>query len=190
LIVVAIIGILAAIAVSSYSVARRKAKLDIIADTVVSLIKEKQSLARSGKGVVGTDVEAQQGSKCYGLILSTDKPFIQILEMPYVAVGPMYADYCDENGKVISDFTEMENFKVLKIEKNNADASVLPLFFKPPNARPGYDYASNSQNVAGQQEPLINIVLGLSENDEMRTVSFDGSTGLVERVNNNPTSKP
>jgi prepilin-type N-terminal cleavage/methylation domain-containing protein len=117
LIVVAIIGILTVVVVSSYGTVRQKAKMDLIADTLISSIKTQYDSAKSGKGE----------STCYGIYFNgvgesgsaagSGWAQVQIVKAPYVAVsteGDM-ADYCDIFKNKSEDFAQLENFKILDV---------------------------------------------------------------------------
>lgn len=96
LIVVAIIGILAVVAVFSYVGVQRQATVDFAADTVVSALREAQDLARSGRR--GTEDDASSGALCQAVKLvsgpSANGGGLFTAVSKYVAVDGELVDSC------------------------------------------------------------------------------------------------
>ena len=71
LIVIVIIGMLAFIAVSSFGSARKSARLDVAVDSLISLVKEQEGKARTGRVAGGSPDQIS----CYGVEISTTSPY-------------------------------------------------------------------------------------------------------------------
>jgi len=190
LIVIAIIGILAVVAVSSYGAVRQKVKIDLMADTLISTIKEQQDAAKTGRG---TPV-------CYGIYFNSaaSASQIQLITAPYVAVesvGEM-ADYCDMSKSDLSDFALFENFKILDMTAFGAPRSSYLIMFKPPEAAivigsdPGGALAPLSAPGSIFTDSLIKITIGSADGSDQKTIGFDVATGVAERIIDTGTNSP
>ena len=136
LIVIVIIGLLATLAVSSFGSARKRARLDIAVDSMMSTFKEQQGKAKSGRQ------NDNDKSSCYGVFFQkTQKPYVQSVIIPYVSVPPVgdnspYADYCDTQSVTVSPQLvplEVADDVILEnIQRNNQSVESLLVLFKPP----------------------------------------------------------
>ncbi len=186
LIVITIIGILAAIAIASFGASMRTIRLDISADMLASLINGQKSLAKSGR------VDSADKVGCYGLILDKSVPYVQEWSVPYVAVGSDVdankADYCkidalgdDNQPKVPKEYEGNNVFKISTIKEGGSDISgKLNLLFKPPEGNMDKANSTSSKNVVVELSSLTG--------EDKRYVIFDGSTGVARKVNLLPAS--
>jgi len=168
LVVITIIAILAFMAVSSYGKAQRQAKLDIAADTLVSMIKEQQGAAKSGR------VAGDSGLQCYGIRISTDG--VKILHAEYVSVDDVGGDYCKAGEALPKDFPIPE----MEVRSVDSSEDILTVFFKPPQAKIAL-YMGNS-DMPSPADFTLTIEIGLPNVDDTRKISFDTVSGLVERI--------
>jgi prepilin-type N-terminal cleavage/methylation domain-containing protein len=197
LIVIAIIAILALVTISNYAGVQKTARLDFAVDSVISLIKEQQLLAKSGnrneegdlqcyafKLVVwqeSGDVKAQalMGSSNY-VGLPTDENG-QSLNNP----EPFSVDICEKVAE--TDWQERGIFEAGTVLKNindsvsGEDLTSLELYFKPPFAQV-YQY-----NDIDRFTPLLSgnyrFVLGFDNQDEReRLIEFNLQNGQVRKV--------
>ncbi len=186
LIVIFIISLLAVIAVSSFGVARQKARMTIMVDTLINTVKERQNLAKSGKG---------ESAMCYGISIDTseDGPAqLKLVTLPYVSVSieTETVDFCDvsDSSKVMSqNFDLLENFKILDVTAFGvAGNSGYVLMFKPPkadvNLGPDLENLTSLRGVGGFSDSLIKIELQSPDGLEKRTVGLDTATGRVYEI--------
>lgn len=179
LIVVAIVAILAMIAVSSFGAARQQARREISIDSMVSALRGQQSLAKSGR------LADELGSnRCYGMLFLIEEPYVQLVDMPYVAVGIDRADYCDPLEREVRDFDVIEDFEVRSVERFGSDTSDVLILFKPPFARMvlGDVTFTTFEDLTTQTSFDIIVGIGLPNDEEVRAFRFDASSGLIERV--------
>lgn len=198
MIVIAIVAILATIAIANYGSVRQKAKLDIVADTLVSIIKQQQSNAKNGKGGgvvspttagLGAD-SGLSGVKCYGLFFqtsqTTDKPYASLVSAPYVAVGTNGADYCDTGSEISQPVTEMEDFSITSLKKDNVETPELEFYFKPPFGKPFLAGAgSSTADLTTVLSSQIDITLSSKTKGDDRLIRFDAASGVVSVIRNN-----
>lgn len=180
LIVIAIVAILALLAVSSFGTARQQARREIAIDSMVSSLRGQQTLAKSGR------IDAEFGSnRCYGMLFLTEDPYVQVVDMPYVAVGTNKADYCDPTEREVRDFEVLEDFEVRSIERFGSDTSEVLLLFKPPFARVvlGDGTFGTLEDLQTQGTSDIIVRIGLPNDEDVRAFRFDASSGLIERIN-------
>ena len=188
LIVIVIVGLLAALAVSSFGVARQHARLDIAADTLVSVFKQQQDQARVGRQLSGSE-----HSSCYGIVFNTDDsapPAIQTVVVPYQPASTnsanRNADYCDTNSDTTQRTAIAEDIVVKSFSAGTQDLtnrSNLVVFFKPPFATPviAYDLVGISEP---SSDPVafwspVRVVISLKDdpNGDQRGISFDPISG-------------
>ena len=188
LIVVAVIAILAWIAVGAYGGARRQAQIDLIADNLVSTLKQQQSLSKSGR--VTGDVGAEEVSKCYGMYFhkggeDLGEFKIQTIVADYYPVIDNKADVCDLDNAMTTDFESVTDFEMSKIEKFGQDeVEEVIIMFKPPFGRivVGKNYSELEALVLQSRfSPYINFEIQLPNSDNKKFFRFDASTGLTER---------
>lgn len=199
LVVITIVAILAFLAVSSYGVARKQAQLDIAVDSVISLMREQQGLAKSGRVVPGGDVSggsalgtSESEKNCYGLRFVGDPEeggnAISVIEMPYykLDVSTKKVDYCDLSAatdKMSDAWKEIEVKEITQYGDNNQKTE-LYVVFKPPFGKLVLTDSPSGElkpAVVGN-DPLIKISIGLANLEEERVFQIDSITGLTERV--------
>ncbi|HLG25922.1 MAG TPA: type II secretion system protein [Candidatus Gracilibacteria bacterium] len=193
LVVITIVAILAVIAVSSYGAARRVARLDIVADSVVSMLKERQQKAKSGV-VTPTQpgTPSATGSRnssqphCYGLFFSTAPEAgslaVEVVETPYFPVGPQGADYCDLVQAETDPLDVVEDFKILNIQRFETETEELLILFKPPFARVVLGTMNTVSAPGTEYTQDLLVTLGLPEGQGERTVRYNIASGIIERV--------
>jgi len=187
LIVVAIVGIMAFVAFSASSVARRQAQRDIAIDSVVTTLRGQQSSVKSGR------LEEEEGSNlCKGMLFSVEEPYVQLVTAPYVAVGDVAADYCDLDERDVSDFLGAEGFRVDLIDRFGGEADSFLILFKPPFARMLISDSTFAplQPIGTQTVQEVIVRIGLENDDEVRAFRIDTSSGLTERFNENEEESP
>lgn len=195
LIVIMIVSILAAMAVSSYGVTRQQAKLDIALDTLISFVKRQQSLAKSGregKSLVEDSALSSSRSQflqptCYGVLFDTlpraNEKSIQLVEAPYVAVRSQQADFCDVQRAKLTPFEQMENLVLREITHDQNSVEKFALLFKPPFGRPSLTSADFLQKL---EAVSITVTLGTTivQDKDKRTLEMNLASGLVQRKSN------
>jgi prepilin-type N-terminal cleavage/methylation domain-containing protein len=197
LIVISIIAILAILTISNYAGVQRGARLDFAADSVVSLIKEQQQLAKSGNRDEGGNLQ------CYAfkLIVADEENQAQALigSSNYVGLpkdengnilsnpDPGSVDVCEkiEGGgwqerKIFQAGTVLQNISEII---NGQELNSLELYFKPPFAQV-YRYSE-----IDDFEPLLSgkfrFVLSFDRGGEReRVVELNLQNGQVRRVPN------
>ncbi len=180
LVVIAIIGMLAVVAVMSFSSATRTAKLDIASDMLVSLFKQQQSLTKSGRGV-GQDEQP----RCYGLIIdSKAAPGNQVksLNVPYYAIKGNEADLCDiaDSASLANaiNYDAMSDVKIANMTVGTTSKDKLMVFFKPPFAKTlFYDNSGNPVVIKGKLIMTVAPVNG----DGQQYVTFDPVSGISSK---------
>lgn len=191
LIVIVIIGLLAFMAVSSFGSAQRAARLDIAVDTIMSVIKEQQGKARTGRQVSGV---SGGRNLCYGVVFQKNFPSVQTVAVPYVAVSPnsAHADYCDVASltfkPLLASVAVSADIVFQKILQggNDVTSSGLVLVFKPPfGAILQSDAVDHIQPDAVVNQSAVQIFLNQGGNSfqDQRVIQFDPLTGTVSRVN-------
>ncbi len=177
LIVVTIIAVLASLAVSSYGLANQKAKLDVLADTLVSVLKQRQNLVKNGKTTV-----INGGSWCYGLLFDTTQAgnkAVQVIQAPYVSVSRVDADVCDMTKMEKSDFEQMNNYIISSIKKDDVAFDNLTILFKPPFAN---TVLLNDTRILPTGSSVIDVTLKSLNQPETRAIRFDTAAALIQRI--------
>lgn len=185
LVVITIIAILAAVAVSSYGIAGQRARLDVGVDSVVSVLKQQQGLSKSGRVVNvggGAGTKEAEGYKCYGMYFSDNDPYVQLVEADYVSVDVTRADYCkiDPNSSPLRVFPELGNLVLTGIEKDNQELNKLVVMFKPPFGNIVLGDLNEVQNI--KQEKEVKIGIGLKNGGDSAYFSINFASGLIERI--------
>lgn len=198
LMVITIVAILAVLAVSSYGAARKQAELDIAVDTVVSLMKEQQGLAKSGRvsgesdgdGFANPQALATTDSEksCYGMRFTTlakdDETSIEVLKMPYYSYKKGKVDYCDLQAASNDTRDTQREIEIRKIEKFGIDATDLFVVYKPPsgNVVMADNRAADLAPAKYENDALVKVTVGLPNIVDEKVFSIDSITGLTERV--------
>ncbi len=179
IIVVTIIALLALVAIGNYGAARQQAKMDIIVDTLISALKEKQSLARSGRG--------GDTPQCYGLLLQTGAPYVQELIAPYVSVNPdidsTRVDFCDMSEWSVkkTTFDLLENYKISSIDQFGTPASTFVIMFRPPEGRISIgNNLNNIEPLGVTASPLITIKVTSANGKDNKAFTYDVTSGVTE----------
>lgn len=200
LIVLVIIGILAAMAVSSFGSARKRARLNIAVDSVASMIKQQQGKAKTGRQTGVSSSELQ--TSCYGMVFQKTAPYIQTVSVPYVAVPPVssnspYADYCDTQSVSVSPLlTPVEvtdDIFIQDIGEPGSSVTSSVVMFKPPfGAVLQADSVSHITPESQPDKTMVRIFLnqtGNQQNDE-QGIQYDPFSGLVSKVSATLPSTP
>lgn len=180
LVVIAIVGILALLAISSYGVARQQARRDIAVDSLVSALRSQQTLAKSGR----IDADEDARNRCYGMLFMLDEPYVQYVESDYFPVGDKGADYCDVSQDSVREFQPLEDFQVRAISKFGNDAANVAVMFKPPFAKvvlTDSGFALPAPPLT-QVTPDIMVTVGLPNDQQERSLRIDTSSGYIERI--------
>jgi prepilin-type N-terminal cleavage/methylation domain-containing protein len=152
LLVITIIGMLAVIAITSFGSMTKSAKLDIAGDLLVSLIKQQQGLAKSGKTEI---VDGKQGTFCYGVRFekSSKGGSVSTFKTPYVRLDKNtgVAESCGKPDQFIP-FTAASDFKIEAISYKAVDKENIELSFKPPLGKP---FFTSSSDAAPQQSLIL-----------------------------------
>lgn len=186
LVVITIVAILAVLAVSSYSVARRQAKLSIVTDTVMTVLRQQQSLAKSGRS--GSSL-TDQVPTCYGMIFSKTDPYIQTVQAPYISVDESIdvnkSDFCDLRDGIYkaTTFSEFENFIIPEISVFGTDKESYALIFRPPEARvSGGESLTSVENFVQANDPRVSITMTSATGSDTATFTFDVTTGIAQKL--------
>jgi hypothetical protein len=175
LVVITIIGMLAFLGVSSYGAAQKQARLELAADNVVSLLKEQQGLAKSGRVVLGGI------AKCYGISLIVDEA-PKVLEADYVPVGDLGADYCNMVNQTERPLIQESDVVVRSLMIGSLDSDDLLIMFKPPSGKVVIYENSNIQAITGDADAQIDFSIGILNREETKKISFHALTGKVQRI--------
>ncbi len=208
LIVIVIVGILAAIAVSSFGSARQSARLGVAADSVMSAMKEQAGKAQTGRQTAGGSPSAS-GSSCYGLVFQKNPPsvpptpIIQTITVPYVSASSSQnnADYCDTSSAAnvvygIVDTTDDIVLQSILQGGTSIDTTPFILMFKPPFAHVleatdiNQFIDPNFHSAPATTDNPVQVVLNLSTNtpQQGRGIQFDAFSGAVSQFNPSPAS--
>lgn len=187
LVVITIVAILAVLAVSSYSVARRQAKLSIVTDTVMTVLRQQQSLAKSGRS--GNTMDKGVPT-CYGMIFTkTAPPYIQTVQAPYISVDASVdlnkSDFCDlrDGFYETTAFSEFENFIIPEISVFGTEKESYALMFRPPEARVSGGESLNSIEKFGTTgDPRLMIKMSSANGTDSAAFTFDVTTGIAEKL--------
>jgi prepilin-type N-terminal cleavage/methylation domain-containing protein len=191
IIVIVIVAILAILAISSYGIARERAKLDLMADSIVGELKGQQELAKSGR--VYLFESGESSIACRGLLFATEKPeekdsYIYYITAPYVAVGNFGAAYCDMDKLEKSVFLMDRGFEIGEIKKGSNNFDSIQIMFKPPDAVATYaDRNIQSQHVQKETEKVeltlqIRNISGDVLERNKKYIKFDPISGITERM--------
>lgn len=191
IIVIVIVAILAILAISSYGIARERAKLDLMADSIVTELKGQQELAKSGR--LYTFESGDSVAACHGLLITNEKPeeedsYIYYLSAPYVAVGNFGAAYCDMDKLEKSVFPMDRGFEIGEIRKGSNEVDSIKIMFKPPNAAVTYaDINIQSQHVREETEKVeltvqVRNISGEVLERNKKYIQFDPISGITARL--------
>jgi len=192
LIVVAILAILTLTVIANYSGARQKAKIDVVTDTLISVLKEKQSNSKNGKGGSG------ETSLCYGLMFQTaGSLYVQELQADYFSVNPDInpnkADFCDTRPGYLTQkqFDLMEDYKIKEINAFGIDKDSYVIMFRPPEGR--ISVGEDLDNVAAMENtnsPLLIFTVESANGLDKESFSFDVTSGVAEKLPQTVTGTP
>ncbi len=200
LLVVAIVGILAVVAIGNFGGITRSVKLDLATDNIVSLIKLQQGKASGG---VSENGDKEGGIYCYGIkfrkVASADggkqvENQVQLAKVPYLRVGTDRADVCDFQSVDESAYLGPANFdsssdvELTAIRAGDQDAGELYLLFKPPFAKATVRGEGGSE-IASPGTVTLEIKSVYAE--EMQYIDFSPATGLIKKYKkeNDPEKK-
>lgn len=188
---IVIVAILAVLAISSYGVARERAKLDLMADEIVSLIKSQREISRSGR--IFTTGDEDKSLSCHGILLTTEKPeeedsYMYYLEAPYVAVGAFGAAYCDMDRMLKTPFVMERGFGLGEILKGSDNVESVYIMFKPPDATASYAARNiQTQHVKSEVEKItitlqVRNIGGEVLERNKKFIEFDPVSGVTKRL--------
>lgn len=191
LIVIVIIGLLAMIAVSSFGSARKQARLDIALETIMSMMKEQQGKAKTGRQVV--DASSGGQTLCYGLVFQKVVPYVQTITVPYRAIAndnTKKADYCDalNTQPTLKDLAVSEDVVLQTIRQGGNPVDMLVLLFKPPFGSVlevnGLSEITEAYGApAGNQNPVqVFFNQGGADPQEQRGITYDAFSGTVRKT--------
>ena len=191
LIVIFIVAILAAVAIANFGAARQKAKIDLVADSLVSVIKQQQSAAKSKARCFGLKFSASAPAGGGGGLCGNDgcnvagaDGRVNLIDANYVAVGNgnNRADYCEDSTIKLQPMPEMEDFIVQNLKIDDAVVPAVKIYFKPPFATAVFD--GNATDGAGAINHVLTIAVVNALRNEVRTLQFDSATGRGEIIRN------
>lgn len=176
LLVLAIISVIVLLGVSSYSIVRKKVRLDIAANSVESIITEARERTRSGYYESDGDAEEIK-SLCFGFRVSPGE-FINFLQTPYNRLEQDIK--CSRNTQNIKelrigDIDEDIVIKEIEMFGSNINDEAI-IFFRPPDAE------TETVKKGMDRDPLLNMVIGFENSDhpsDKREVVFNALTGNV-----------
>lgn len=182
LVVVTIIGMMAMVAIWSFGNARRAAQIDVGIDSLVSVFKEQQSLARSGRVTTVVD-DVESVDLCYGIHVSKAEPYVQRVEAPYVAVNEQRTevDFCDMSNSMTREAGFIRGLEVREIEQFQLEQEELVVMYKPPFGRPVFGDLSSVEVQEFINSPLILIEIAVPDEDIERSLRYNVVSGLIER---------
>ena len=200
MIVIAIIGLLAFLAMTAFGSANRSAKLDIAVDTLVSVIRQQQGLAKSGSidNTAVSNVPASQGVYCYGVRFTADTTAVvsknaaangaqvQLIKVPYIRLGLDKADYCDiiDPIKHLSDFSSISDVIIKSINvgslTSDANKNQVGILFKPPFAKAE---VLTADSVDPDYASEVQIVVQSAFSNESERIIFSPAGGTVHKEN-------
>lgn len=160
LIVIAIIGVIITISVSSYGIVRKKVRLDIAANTIESMIVEARDKTRSGYYEANGDI-AEATSLCFGFRAIKDE-YIERLKAPYDRLR-LKDDKCNKlKAETIGQASEEDDIVIKRINLyGDADEDEIDIYFAPPNASTELNRKSIQQG-----NTVLTIVIGYKNSDE------------------------
>lgn len=192
LIVVAIIGILAVVAVFSYVGVQRQATVDFAADTVAAALREAQDLARSGRKALPETEEQMSGEAAPLAANSAQCYAVKLVSGPGGDLGPggLYSavsDYLAVDGEVVDSCAAVPEdawrrsdalgtrLVIISAESENI------FYFKPPFGRIfGADAGGALRQLTGE---IFIFTVGDPDYPAWdRQVTFDSGTGEARKV--------
>lgn len=197
LIVIVIIGLLAMIAVSSFGSARKQARLDIALETIMSMMKEQQGKAKTGRQVV--DASSGGQTLCYGLVFQKVAPYVQSITVPYRAIAndnTKKADYCDASTTqpVLKDLVVSEDVVLHTIQQGSNPVEKLVLLYKPPFGSVlevnEIEEITEAYGVpAGNKNPVqLFFNQGSTDPQDQRGITYDAFSGTVRKILPSPVT--
>ena len=191
IIVITLIALMAGLAVSNFGNARQQATLDLATDLLVSTIKQRQQLAKSGKTNASDSSEIHGSSLlCYGLIINPlvteDENPVQLLEAPYISYKDLdssidLADVCDFNEITSRPLPQLDRFIISDVTfDGNEISEPLTIFFKPPFSKP--IFRLSEQVVQTDAPPIVVMSVSSSKRSEKKEIQFDSASGLIQRL--------
>ncbi|GEM_PF-4011829 len=188
LVVLTIIGIIAFFAVASYSAARKQAKLDLAADSLVSAFNEQTQNVKGGRDDARTSAQnqsmtSQAGSIrnfCFGLHLQKQAPFVQNFASPYVSASGQEADLCDILHQNLTRFDLFEDLKIGDLTIDGTAVESLDVIFKPPFAK------VLARSGDGPMRKFLKIIFSIAFQNaaDKRVIEIDGSKSTAARSQN------
>lgn len=187
IIVIALIALMAGVAISNFGSARQQATLDLATDLVVSTIKQRQQLAKSGRTTFSDSSQGHGSSvMCYGLVFypstSQGEKAVELLEAPYKALDPTLnqADFCDFSTITSRPLPQFDHFTIRQITvDDNEVTEPLSIFFKPPFSKPMLRLSEQSVQT---ETPVIVVSIASPNRDEEKKVQFDSASGVTQRL--------
>jgi len=188
LIVLAIISLVVLLGISSYGIAQKKARLDMAANSVQSLISEARDKSRAGYYESTADV-LEAKSLCYGF-KAYPGGSVELLSTLYNPLKLNQKCSLSENDIIV--VKKLETLKDIVIKKIDAfgreQSDPVVVFFRPPKAE------TETAGINSFNENLIKINVGYSNTDDIlyqRQVVFDVLTGTVklQLLNENDENK-
>jgi prepilin-type N-terminal cleavage/methylation domain-containing protein len=175
LVVITIIGMLAFLGVSSYGAAQKQARLELAADNVVSLLKEQQGLAKSGRvGLSGS-------AKCYGVrLLINNAP--KVVEADYFAVQGNKADFCNIDNETERPLIQELDVVVSNLKQGFIDKDDLTIMFKPPSAKVVVYSGKNEISIGSENEAQIDFSISILNREGEKKISIHALTGKAQRI--------
>ncbi len=181
LVVIMIVAMLAVLAIASYGSTRERAKMDIAADTLVSLLNQQRSLSRSGRS---------DNSTCYGVYFNKNgRSQVELLQAPYVSVNveinSTKSNFCDmrQDKLVRQPFDQFEDNKISEISKFGVATDSLAILYRPPEGRILLGNLDNPDNPGSISNPEVTVTFKSANGKEQRSLTLDVSSGLAELVN-------
>lgn len=176
LLVISIISVIVLLGVSSYSIVRKKVRLDIAANSFESIITEARDSTRSGYYRENGNV-SEAPSVCFGFSVEQDE-YIQLLETTYDRLER--DTKCSRNQQDISELSIGdidENIEIKQVELfGNEATEQITVFFRPPDGEPEILKTGIDQNA------ILRIVIGFEDSEnpfDKREVIFNALTSNV-----------
>lgn len=185
LIVITIISILTVIAMGNFMAIERQTRIGFAADTVASMFREAQTLAKSGQLV--DDGTGKKTLLCRAVkivpgegVYSAQTDYVGL---PDVAASGAQADTCKtvsgtDNWRKNAAFEGQIN--VLSAQTAVGSSMTWEFYFKPPF---GQILVNNGGVLANASAETVSVTVGtVDQPDEKKTVEFDMVTGVVKRT--------
>lgn len=184
LVVITIVGIIAAVAVGNYAASRKQAKLELGVDTLISIFKEQEQKAKSGQLVTFQEAgKSQSGIACYGVDLRVSDSQsgqgqggqsvvpVQYLINPYHAVQGNAADACGATSAQTMNVSSFEDLEIRQVLLDQQEQKELQIFYKPPLGKRDF---VGVVNLVQQMK----IVIGLIGTADKRCFVLNNTTGV------------